>query len=117
MIVSGNKMIIFGNYFLYLCSMIIHNKQLIEAFLHKHPTSASPLKKWVEVVESMNWKHQAELKNSFLSADYVGNGRYVFNIKGNDFRLVAVVVFVAGTVFVRWVGSHRDYNKINVKNI
>ena len=57
------------------------------------------------------------VKADFASADYVGNNRIVFDIKGNDYRLVAVVLFVAGTVFIRWVGTHSEYDKINVKTI
>jgi len=77
----------------------------------------NPFKRWVKEVERANWRTIADLKNDFATADYVGNGHFVFNIKGNDYRLVAVVVFVAGTIFVRWVGTHNEYNKINAETI
>jgi mRNA interferase HigB len=97
--------------------MIVQNKHLIDAFTLKYQTAKNPLKRWVKAVENENWNTPAEVKNTFLTADYVGNGRYVFNIKGNSFRLVAVVVFVAGSIFLRWIGTHKDYDKIDVKNI
>jgi mRNA interferase HigB len=58
-----------------------------------------------------------ELKQAFPSADYIGGARYIFNIKGNGYRIVAVVVFVAGTLTIRFVGTHNDYNKIDCKTI
>jgi mRNA interferase HigB len=77
----------------------------------------TPLKRWVEVVEKAKWRSFADVKRDFASADYVGKGRYVFNIKGNDYRLVAVIMFVADAVFIRWVGTHSEYSRINVERI
>ena len=53
-----------------------------------------------------------DLKDTFPSADYVGNGRYVFNISGNNFRIVAVVLFIGGILELRFVGTHAEYDKI-----
>ena len=97
--------------------MIVQNKQLIEAYTLKHPTARNPFKRWIEIVEQADWRTIADLKNDFASVDYVGNGRFVFNIKGNGYRLVAVIVFVAGTVFVRWIGAQSEYDKINAETI
>ncbi|MDR3118704.1 MAG: type II toxin-antitoxin system HigB family toxin [Mediterranea sp.] len=69
------------------------------------------------MVEVSEWKSHNDVKQTFPSADYVGNAKYVFNIKGNGFRIVAVVVFVAGTVTIRFIGTHEDYNRINCKTI
>ena len=49
----------------------------------------------------------------FPSADYVKNGRYVFNIGGNNYRVVAVVIFIGGVMNIRFVGTHSDYDKID----
>ena len=68
-------------------------------------------------VEESHWQSHNELKQIFPSADYVGNGRYVFNIQGNNHRLVAIVVFVAGIVKIRFVGTHAEYDKIDCKTI
>jgi len=69
------------------------------------------------VVEEAVWKNHNDLKQTFPSADYVGNARYVFNIKGNGYRIVAVVVFIAGTLTVRFVGTHEEYDRIDCKTI
>lgn len=76
-----------------------------------------PLERWYEVAENANWKNFADMKDDFGSVDSVGNQHYVFNLSGNNFRLVVVVKFVMGYVFVRWVGRHKDYDKIDCKNI
>lgn len=95
--------------------MRITNATLIDKFCKKHKDAETALAKWVEFVESANWKNHAELKNDYLSADFVGNNRYVFNIRGNNYRLVVMVVFFAGTADIRFVGTHKEYD--NIKDI
>lgn len=98
--------------------MDIVNTTLIENFCKKHKDAESALVKWVDFVETAKWEKHSDLKNDFLSADYVGNNRYVFNIKGNNYRLVVMVVFFAGTANIRFVGTHKEYDKIkDIKNI
>ena len=97
--------------------MYIFGKIKIERFISKHAITKNALENWVNVVESSEWKNHAELKQTFPSADYVGDARYVFNIKGNKYRIVAVVVFVAGTFTIRFIGTHEEYNIINCKTI
>lgn len=97
--------------------MIIANKELLDKFVQSHAQSASPLNNWIEKVKATVWKNHAELKKSFPSADYVKNGRYVFNIGGNNYRIVAVVVFVGGVMNVRFVGTHSEYDRIDASTI
>lgn len=98
--------------------MYITNATLIEKFCKKHSDAKSALAKWVEFVETAKWNKHSDLKNDFLSADYVGNNRYVFNIKGNNYRLVVMVVFFAETADIRFVGTHKEYDDIkDIKNI
>lgn len=75
------------------------------------------LRTWIDKVEHAEWSSHSDLKRDFPSADYVGNDRYVFNIKGNNYRLVVVVVFKPKWVLVRWVGRHKDYDKIDCATI
>jgi len=82
--------------------MFILGKIKIERFIAKHTITKNALENWINVVESSEWKNHAELKQTFPSADYVGNAKYVFNIKGNGYRIVAVVVFVEKTAAVRF---------------
>ena len=97
--------------------MIIANKELLDKFVQSHAQSAAPLNNWVEKVKAVVWKSHAELKQSFPSADYVKNGRYVFNIGGNNYRVIAVVLFVGGVMNVRFVGTHSEYDKIDASTI
>ena len=76
--------------------MIIANKVLLDDFVQTHANAVKPLNKWIEEVRTAQWTSHMDLKKMFPSADYIKNGRYVFNIGGNNYRVVAVVVFVAG---------------------
>jgi len=90
----------------------------IREFFDKEPRSAVPLKLWFKKVQKAKWDSFSEMKNTFNSADPVGNQRYVFDIAGNHYRLVAKVLFNAKIVYIRFVGDHNAYNKIrDIKNI
>lgn len=93
--------------------MKILKKELIDAYIRKHADSKEAFNKWVELVEESEWKGHSDLKQQFPTADYVGNSRYVFNIRGNKYRLVVAVVFVAGFMTVRFIGTYAEYDKVN----
>lgn len=97
--------------------MIIANKILLDDFVQKHVQALNPINKWLVQVLEANWHTHAELKKQFPTADYVKNGRYVFNIGGNKFRIVAVVLFVGGIMNIRFVGTHAEYDKIDCSRI
>lgn len=75
------------------------------------------LERWYEITENAEWKNFSQLRKDFPSADFVGNQHVVFNIKGNQIRLIVVVKYIMGYVFVRWVGRHSDYDKIDASRI
>ena len=98
--------------------MKIWDKELIDKFTDKHTDASSAFQCcWIDIVEDAEWKSHAELKMSFPSADYVGNNRYVFNIRGNNYRMVVVVVFIAGMLKIRFLGTHAEYDKVDCKTI
>lgn len=97
--------------------MFIANKVLLDDFVQIHAQAAKPLNKWIETVKAAQWSNHAELKAMFPSADYVKNGRYVFNISGNNYRIVAVVIFIGGVMNIRFVGTHSEYDKIDCATI
>lgn len=97
--------------------MIILGIQILDAFVEKHADSHKAIQDWIKKVENADWKSHAELKKDVPSADYVKNGRYVFNIRGNKYRLIVVVVFVVGQLIVRFVGTHAEYDKINAESV
>ncbi len=98
--------------------MKVLNKTLLTDFIKKHNTAKNSINKWLDIVESNVFLNHNELKTVFPSADYVGNGRYVFNIKGNRYRLVVLIVFANGYFRIKFCGTHADYDKIkNIENI
>ncbi|EKN4073003.1 type II toxin-antitoxin system HigB family toxin [Yersinia enterocolitica] len=94
--------------------MRLVGKKLIGDYYRKHSQSKSSLQSWVDEVERASWKHISDLKNRYPSADYV-NGFTIFNINGNNHRLAVEIVFLNGTVVVKWIGTHAEYNRKNAK--
>ncbi len=95
---------------------IITRNTLIE-FYTKHSLAKTALEEWFSKVKKAEGNSLADIKRDFNSVDYIGNQRYVFNIKGNDYRLVVVVKFTIHSIYIRFVGTHKEYDKIDCKNI
>ena len=93
--------------------MEILNKRIIDHFVAKHATSSVAINRWLDQMETSVFSSHSALKQTFPSADYIGKSRYVFNIKGNDYRLVAVVLFTLGQITVCFIGTHAEYDKID----
>jgi mRNA interferase HigB len=74
----------------------------------------SALDAWFQEVRSAAWRSPAELKRAYVSASIVGDDRVVFNIKGNDYRLVTVIDYTRQVVFIKWIGNHAEYDRIDV---
>lgn len=97
---------------------IVSHRKLVEFYQDKgHSDAQSALERWYEIAEEADWRSMSDIKVDFPSVDYVGNQHYVFNIKGNNYRLVVVVKFTIGHIFIRFVGTHAEYDKIDVSNI
>lgn len=90
---------------------VIAKKALVE-FYTKHNGAKIALEDWYEKTENAEWDNYADLKRCFGSADSVGNQRFVFNIKGNHYRLVALVLFKNKMVYIRFIGTHEEYDRI-----
>lgn len=82
-----------------------------------HPELKYILMDWYNHVKEAEWNNISDIKNDFNSVDYVGNNRYVFDIKGNKYRLVVIIIFISKKVYIRFIGTHNEYDKINCKNI
>ena len=76
-----------------------------------------PLLNWYDIVRKANWENLSDIKKDFRTVDYVGNNRYVFNIKGNDYRIIVIIIFISKKVYIRYIGKHDDYDKIDAKMI
>jgi mRNA interferase HigB len=91
-------------------------RTLVE-YCDRHPDAKIALEDWYHKTKEANWHCFADMKKTFNSVDSAGNKRYIFNIKGNNYRLVALVLFVPKQVFIRFVGSHSEYDKIDCSTI
>jgi mRNA interferase HigB len=90
---------------------IFVHKTLVDFYL-THRSSKVVLEDWYYKTKEAEWNNFAEMKNTFNSVDSVENRRYVFNIKGNMYRIIAIVLFVPKYVYIRFVGTHSEYDKI-----
>lgn len=72
---------------------------------------------WRDIVEASDWKTPADVKRGHPKASILKAGRAVFNIKGNDFRLVALIEYKAGVVMIRFFGSHEEYDRIDAETV
>lgn len=75
------------------------------------------LRAWYHDSKAANWKNSNELKLQYKNASIIGDGRVVFNIKGNEYRLVVAIEYEFQVIFVRFIGTHEQYNKIDAKTI
>lgn len=97
--------------------MVIISKTIIQSFVKNHPDIESALEKWYYDTKAADWKNFSEVKKTFNTTDSVGNDRYVFDIKGNQYRLVALIIFKVRTVFILFIGTHKEYDKIKANKI
>ncbi len=86
-------------------------------YAKRHNNADSALREWAGKVSKAQWTRFADIKNTFNNVDSVGNSRFVFNIKGNTYRIVAKVLYVPKLVFIRFIGTHAEYNKIDCTKI
>lgn len=96
---------------------IISFRKLRE-FFEKDPAAKVPMQDWYKRAGKMDWDTFSEMKKTFNSVDSVGNMRYVFNVRGNHYRIVAKVMFKLKRIYIRWVGNHKDYDRIkDIENL
>ena len=79
--------------------------------------SEGPLKAWFAVTEQADWSSPADVKDQYRHASFVGNDRVVFNIAGNKYRIVALILFRTRTILIRFVGTHHEYDDIDASKI
>ena len=92
-------------------------KKILKEFWEKHNDCEQQLKAWFQEASKAEWTTPNEIKSDYPSASIVGNDRIVFNIKGNAYRLIVKINFDYQMVLIRFIGTHAEYDKINVKTI
>ena len=92
-------------------------KKILREFWEKHNDCEQQLKAWFQEASKAEWTTPNEIESDYPSASIVGNDRIVFNIKGNAYRLIVKINFDYQMVLIRFIGTHAEYDKINVKTI
>ena len=89
----------------------------LRSFWQLHPDAEIPLRTWYAIASHANWKTPSDIKASYRQASFTANNRVVFNIKGNNYRLVVAIHYDRGLIFIRFIGTHAEYDKIKVETI
>ncbi|WP_295769207.1 type II toxin-antitoxin system HigB family toxin [uncultured Mucilaginibacter sp.] len=97
--------------------MVVISYGTLRVFFEEHADSKDALNNWYRLVSQADWANYHEIKAMFNSVDAVGNDRFVFDIRGNHYRIVALIFFDIRTVYIRFVGTHKAYDKIDCSTI
>ncbi len=89
----------------------------LRTFWERHADAELPLRTWYAEASRARWRTPADIKAAHRNVSFTASNRVVFNIKGNDYRLVVAVHCDRGQMFIRFVGTHRQYDKINANTI
>lgn len=97
--------------------MRIIAKRTLREFWMKHPDARGPLQAWHQEVKKANWQGPQQIKRRYASASFVAGNRVIFNIGGNKYRLVVCVNYDYGVVYIRFIGTHAEYDRINAEEV
>ncbi len=97
--------------------MRIIARKTLKEYYEKHTDAKGPLESWYHEAKAADWKTPQDIKNFYRSADILPGSRIIFNIKKNTYRLVVHIRYDIGIVFIRFVGTHAEYDKINAATI
>ncbi len=89
----------------------------LKAYFEKHPETETGIKVWIKKVKEAKWNQPSDILKSFTHARTIGNGRVVFNINKNDYRLIVMVNYNRESVFVVFIGTHSEYESIDPHSV
>lgn len=89
----------------------------LRAFWCRHPDAEQALKAWYDEARKASWARPEDIRRRYASASFVGRNRVVFNIKGNDYRLIVAVAYRFQAVYVKFVGTHAEYDRIDAATV
>jgi len=101
----------------YICTVRVIAKSTLRSFWEKHADSENALKCWHKEAEEAKWKNPNQIKRMYPSASFLNNNRVVFNIKGNKYRIIVRINYDYGIVWIRFIGTHTEYDKIDATTI
>ncbi len=97
--------------------MRVVSTAMLREFWERHRNAEQALKAWLQEVAHASWAQPADVKRHYRSASILKNRRVVFNIKGNDYRLVVALAYRTGVAFVKFVGTHAEYDEIDAETV
>ncbi len=97
--------------------MRIFSKKMLREFWEKHTDAKADLQAWYEETLRANWQTPVEIKNSHANASIIGDNRVVFNIQGNAYRLIVKIRYDRSYVYIRFVGTHAAYDRIDAEAV
>ncbi|PZV26937.1 MAG: addiction module toxin RelE [Snowella sp.] len=97
--------------------MRIIARSTLREYWQKHPDTEQPLKAWFDDTSRANWKTPSEIRDNYANASIIANNRVVFNIKGNNHRLIVQIRYDISIVFIRFIGTHQEYDKIDATTV
>jgi mRNA interferase HigB len=89
----------------------------LKRFWARHPAAEQPLKAWYDEARHAKWSTPQDIKDRYASASFIGKNRVVFNIKGNDYRLIVAVAWHFQAVYIKFVGTHAEYNRVDARTV
>jgi mRNA interferase HigB len=95
--------------------MKIAGRERLELFCRKHADARAWIERWLADVELAVWTTPQDIRNQYASASFLADGVVIFNVKGNAYRLEVAAAYRTGTVFIRWAGTHGEYDERNRK--
>ncbi len=102
---------------LYLLPVWIISRTILRDFWKQYPDAEQPLKAWFREAKLAEWQTPAQVKRQYRSTSVLGRERVVFNIVGNKYRLVVAIKYAYQVVYIRFVGTHRQYDGIDVHEV
>ena len=97
--------------------MRVISKKILREFWEKHNDCEQQLKSWYQEAEKREWKNANEIKKEYPSASILKDNRVVFNIKGNSYRLIVRINFQYQMVWIRFIGTHKEYDRVDANKI
>lgn len=97
--------------------MRVFSLSTLREFWEKHPDAEQPLRAWFVEAERADWTGPTDVKARYRSADFIAGDRVVFNIKGNNYRLIVAIKYRFKAVYVRFVGTHVDYDNVDAERV
>lgn len=97
--------------------MHVISRKILRKFREKYPDAQQPLQAWYVDVKHANWKKPSDIKAIYKIASFLANNRVVFNIKGNQYRIIVVIEYRFGNIYIRFAGAHAEYDHIDAAKI